>query len=83
MKSRNVPRWIAAPFTGGGVWWVTDYLRHGHPILLAVGVWIGGIGLAITGLLMLAGGFVLLFPRLGARLFPWLPAAQRRARRAP
>jgi hypothetical protein len=82
MKSRNVPRWIAAPFTGGGVWWVTDYLRHGHPILLAVGVWIGGIGLALVGLLLVVGLLVSVFPRLGPRLSPWLAAKQRRERGA-
>ena len=83
MKSQNGARWLVRPFAVGGVWWLSDYLRHGHPILLAVVVWLGAVMLAFVGLLIVAGLFVRAFPRLGARLFPWLAANQRRTRVAP
>ena len=83
MSSRTVGTVLAAPLMFVGVRWATRYIRHAPPVLREAVEVVGGMGLAITGVLMLAGMFVLLFPRVGARLFPWLAAAQRRARRAP
>lgn len=83
MNSRTVGSLISAPLMFVGVRLATKYIRHAPSGVRTAVVMVGGIGLGVTAPLMVAGIFVMVFPRLGARLFPWLAAAQRRARRAP
>ena len=66
-----------------GVRLATEYIRTAPPEVRAGVEGLGAVMLALVGLMMVAGILVRLFPRLGARLFPWSAAAQRRAGRAP
>lgn len=83
MNSRTAGRLIAAPFVFVGVRLATHYIPHA-PAWVRVPVEVlGNVMLAALGLLMLGCLLGILFPRLGARLFPWSAAAQRRAGREP
>ena len=81
MSSRTAGRLIAAPLTFVGVRLATKYIRTAPPEVRAVVEGVGAIMLGLVGVLVVVGIFVRLFPRLGARLFPWSAAAQRRAGR--
>ncbi len=83
MNSRTVGRLIAAATMFVGVRLATNYFRMAPPEVRAVVEGVGAIMLGLVGVLVVVGIFVRLFPRLGARLFPWSAAAQRRARRTP
>ena len=83
MNSRTLGRLIAAPVMFVGVRLATNYFRLAPPGVRAVVEGLGAVMLGLVGLMMVAAIFVHLFPRLGARLFPWSAAVQRRARRLP
>ena len=83
MNSRTVGRPIAAAMMFIGVRLATNYFRMAPPEVRAVVEGVGAVMLVLMGLMIVAAIFVHLFPRLGARLFPWSAAAQRRARRLP
>ena len=83
MSSRTAGRLIAAPLTFVGVRLATKYIRTAPPEVRAVVEGVGAVMLVLMGLMIVAAIFVHLFPRLGARMFPWSAAAQRRARRTP
>ena len=74
MSSRTAGRLIAAPLMFIGFRWATQYMLHAPPGVHAVVDGLGAVMLGLVGVLLAAGFFVRLFPRLGAG---------RRARRSP
>lgn len=80
MTSRNLGRLLAAPIMFVGVRWATAYVRTGAPWVRDAFVGLGAVMLSMLGVMVLVAIFASLFPRLAARLFPWMPPPRRQRR---